>query len=857
MRNFKALLYRIGTKILLLIVLVSFIHSCNSTKEIQPNKPLLGANKVFVDGKQNSIEEVNEIPNPKPNGKVLGFRFWLAVHNLSKKNPDSTYQIWLNRKSGRKKFLEFILSKKQTQRLGESFVVSGWSNFLKEIGEKPSLLDSAKIITSKKRLKNYYFRNGYFNAQVNSEVSTNHNHKIAQVVYKVNSGKRYFIDSLQSVIESPSLISLYEERLKRTRIKKGDPYLTENLEAERDRISQGFRNNGVYHFQTNNITYTVDTLNTGQKANVKLIIKDRLITSGDTSVTQPFQIYKISRINVFTEDPLAEKSTKVIDSANYKDIRFYSYGKLRYRPKAIAEAIFFSQDALYSDNNRTLTTRSLSNLKVFHYPNIQFIENKDSIPSLTANIYLSPRDKYSFETSFSVIHSNIQDIGITYNASIGVRNIFHGAETLELAGRGNLGSSKDLAYYDTRFFNLSEYGADLKLSVPRFLSPIGTRKWIPKRMIPSTLFSLGFSIQENIGLDKQNLLGNIGYKWDPKKDITTRLDLLNVQYVRNVNSTNYFNVYRSSYNRLNDIAKIYNTNGDLVDASDNLIVDRGTNGFISEVLNNQTVLSSTDAEFLEVSRINERKFRLSENNLIAATNFQLTKNTQRDVYDNNFYIFKTKVESAGVLMSVLSNLNPDNKGIGQGRTFYDVAYSQYGKIELEYIKHWDLKTKSSIATRIFSGIAVPYGNSINIPFSRSYFGGGANDNRAWQPYRLGPGRSGSLNDFNEANFKIAMNIEYRFGIYNKFKGALFIDSGNIWNVYDYVKDTRYTFNGIKSLQDLAVGSGFGLRYDLSFFVIRVDIGFKNYDPAKELADRWKNKYNFASSVINIGINYPF
>ena len=153
MRNFKALLYRIGTKILLLIVLVSFIHSCNSTKEIQPSKPLLGANKVFVDGKQNSIEEVNEIPNPKPNGKVLGFRFWLAVHNLSKKNPDSTYQIWLNRKSGRKKFLEFILSKKQTQRLGESFVVSGWSNFLKEIGEKPSLMDSAKMVTSKKRLK--------------------------------------------------------------------------------------------------------------------------------------------------------------------------------------------------------------------------------------------------------------------------------------------------------------------------------------------------------------------------------------------------------------------------------------------------------------------------------------------------------------------------------------------------------------------------------------------------------------------------------------------------------------------------------------------------------------------------------
>ena len=325
MRNFKALLYRIGTKILLLIVLVSFIHSCNSTKEIQPSKPLLGANKVFVDGKQNFIEEVDEIPNPKPNGKVLGFRFWLAVHNLSKKNPDSTYQIWLNRKSGRKKFLEFVLSKKQTQRLGQSFVVSGWSNFFKEIGETPSLLDSAKIVTSKKRLKSYYFRKGYFNAQVNSQVVPHNNEKIANVEYQVNLGERYFLDSIQSTIESKPLVFLYKETTQRTKLKKGDPYLSESLEQERDRISQWFRNNGVYHFQTNNITYTVDTLKTGHKANVNLIIKDRLITSGDTSVTQPFQIYKISRINVFTEDPLAEKSTKVIDSANYKDIRFYSY----------------------------------------------------------------------------------------------------------------------------------------------------------------------------------------------------------------------------------------------------------------------------------------------------------------------------------------------------------------------------------------------------------------------------------------------------------------------------------------------------------------------------------------------------
>jgi hypothetical protein len=692
-----------------------------------------------------------------------------------------------------------------------------------------------------------------------SEIIPHKKNKTAFVNYNIKPGKQYILDSIKTQIDSEHLVPFYNTLVPSSKIKNGQPYSSEGLENERDRITQLFRNNGIYHFQSNNITFSIDTLKTNHKANVKMYIKDRYVTSGDTSVSTPYRIYKIGRINVFTEDYLDKNNSKVIDSASYKNIHFYSYGKLRYRPKALADAIFLNKDDLYSDQNRNLTTRLLSNLKVFNYPNIQFVESKDSLNpnNLTANIFLKPRDKYSFEPSFNIIRSNIQDFGFTYSASFGIRNVFKGAEVLELSGRGNLGSSKDIADYDNRLFNLAEYGADLKLSVPRFLSPIGTRKWIPKYMIPSTMFSIGFSKQENIGLDKQNLLATIGYKWDPNKEVNARFDLLNIQYVRNVNSSNYFNVYRSSYNRLNEIAQIYNTESTFFDENNNLKIEEGTSGFINNVLSGNTVIQNTDATFLEVSRIEERRLRLTENNLISASSFQIVQNTQKDVYDNSFYILKGKFESAGATLSMLSNLDSKNKGITQGRTFYDVEYSQYGKVELEFIKHWELSRKRAIATRLFSGIAVPYNNSKNIPFSRSYFGGGANDNRAWQPYRLGPGRSGSLNDFNEANFKLAFNIEYRFNIYQKFKGALFIDGGNIWNVFDDIKDQTYTFNGISSLEDIAIGSGFGLRYDLSFFVLRMDVGFKNYNPAKKYSERWKNEYNFSSSVINIGINYPF
>jgi outer membrane protein assembly factor BamA len=162
-----------------------------------------------------------------------------------------------------------------------------------------------------------------------------------------------------------------------------------------------------------------------------------------------------------------------------------------------------------------------------------------------------------------------------------------------------------------------------------------------------------------------------------------------------------------------------------------------------------------------------------------------------------------------------------------------------------------------VAFRSFFGIAVPFGNSNYIPFSRSYFSGGSNDNRAWQPYGLGPGSSGAVDDFNEANMKIAISGEFRFKLLGNLKGAFFADAGNIWNTLDNITDEKSTFTSLRDLQDIALGSGFGLRYDLSFFVIRFDLGFKTYNPANETGKRWFQEYNFGNSVLNFGINYPF
>jgi outer membrane protein assembly factor BamA len=258
-----------------------------------------------------------------------------------------------------------------------------------------------------------------------------------------------------------------------------------------------------------------------------------------------------------------------------------------------------------------------------------------------------------------------------------------------------------------------------------------------------------------------------------------------------------------------------------------------------------------------VSNIEQQRIRLTDNDFILATSFSFNKTSKKDLQDNNFYTFRTKIESAGTILSLFSNVSNISKNENGNYEIFNLEYSEYIKTEFDYIKHWNVNKANVFAVRAFFGVAIPYGNSNSIPFSKSYYAGGTNDNRAWQPYNLGPGSSSFSNDFNEANMKIALSGEYRFLIAGKWNGALFADAGNIWNVLDAVKYEPAQFNSIEDLKEIALGTGFGLRYDLGFFAVRVDVGFKTYNPALEINERWFTQYNFANSVFNFGINYPF
>ncbi len=846
------------TKIALFLGVTTLFLSCNAVKRVPDDQFLLIENTIIVDSLEIKDDRVYSQLKQKPNPKipVIGLPLGLHIYNLADPYPDSTYQKWLHKKPNREKRLIKFISEKQVEEIGNSYV--GLNKWLQKSGDEPVIIDKEKSESSKERLERYYASYGYFNTEADYTITPlEKKKKRASITYNVKRHQAYFVDSIKKEIASPVVDSLFQESIANTFIKSGKQYDASDFVDERDRLTIQFRNSGLYHFDQDYVGFEADTVNTGHKANIKYQIPNREVTEGDSTYTEPFKVHTVNEIRIVTDFSYENRNETPTDSVEYEGYKLYSFDKLKYNPKAITDAISITPNSIFKDIDRTLTYNQINDLKVFKYPNISYQDDpRDTTGTkLITTILLTPRKKYNLGVDFDAYTSTIQQFGIGFSSTFQIRNVFRGAEILEISGRGSVGSSADK---EGGFFNTSDVGGDVKLSFPRILFPVNTDRFIKKYMSPSTEISVGFSAQNNIGLDRQNLNAIFNYRWKPKKTRTNQFNLANIQYVRNLRTDNYFNVYKSTYSRLNEIAQeigydfMEDPTGD-----PKLGIPDEANQFIDDILNRSLPNTVSSEIYSEVLGIAERKFRLTEDNLIFASNFTWTRDTRENIYDNNFSRLRWKLESAGNFLSLASKATGQEKNANGNYETLGVAYSQYIKGETEYIKHWALNDDNILAVRAFGGIAIPYGNSNTIPFTRSYFAGGANDNRGWRAYDLGPGSSGGILDFNEANFKLAFNAEYRFTILGAFKGAFFVDAGNIWNVLDNEDRESFKFNGIQDLKELGVASGLGLRYDFGFFVLRFDIGFKTHDPARPVGERWFKDYNFQNAVYNIGINYPF
>ena len=847
----------IPSKLTIIFILLITLYGCGITKKNIGNQYLLEKNIIIKNNQELINDPIKFLLVDQPNKKVFGIPFKRNLYNLSVSNSDSVFNDWLNRKENRKKRLDNWLSPKQVKELRR--YKSGFNNWLKENGEAPVFLDTVSSQKSVNRLKQFYKNQGYFDTEVISKTILETENK-STVQYFIDTGEQYTIDSVSKKINSQALDSLYELSMAESLIQKGNPFEIDRFEAERTRLINFFRNNGVYNFQQNSIQFTaaIDSSGIDTKIPVVVEIADLQKRENDSLKNIPYQIHNVSKIKIYVDTPgqLGQLSS-YSDSINHNDFTVYFKGKLKYKPKALEEVIFIQKDKAYSDLERTQTYRYISNLRNFKYPSITYEQIDREHTDLVANIFLNPKERFSMGFDLDLSHSNIQDFGFSIGSSFGIRNIFRGAEILEIGVKNTFGSSSDIASIDKQLFNLFELGADIKLRFPRILFPLNVDLIIPKTTNPSTDVSFSATLQQNIGLDKQYFGAGYQFNWQPNSYAKLNLKIIDLEFINNQNINNYFNVYRNSYDKLNEISKSYNTNPKNIDPNGNLTIPEGADNFITEVQNFQTSLPNDHIKYQDVNLIRERQTRLTNNNLIFGSSFILNYNSQQNILDESFFQLQWKLSLVGTLLNEIIKSTGTKRNENDQFEIAGVTPSQYFKTELNYIKHWQIYAKSVLAFRAFGGIAIPFGNANSIPFTRSYFSGGSNDNRGWRAYKLGPGSSNNLNEFNEANLKLTLNLEYRFPLTGKINGAFFVDAGNIWNVLDNVTDPAYRFEGLKDLSEIAIGSGFGLRYDFNFFVFRLDTGFKTYNPSLPQSSRWQVDYAIKNAVFNIGINYPF
>ncbi len=851
---------------IIIVVAIVLLAACNTVKHVPDGQYLLQDTKIIVNDKLDNNPILYEYLWQKPNQNILGLPISLHAFNVGGEKFMDAYQEWKGAKEDSLKVAVFLkhfekwkkeepkayrklkkfFSDKQTYRY-QKFKLATHFWFFKSF-QTPVILDSVKTQNTTDNLLNHYINKGFLEAETSHEVSLDSLAKKVDVSYHIQTKDRYVVDSVSTAIKSVVLDSIFMLQKEKSFVKKGIPFDLDIFKQEQKRLFSLFRNSGIFFYDNSYMgyDYTKDTIT--KSTNVVLDIKERLIQDGDSVFVDPFRVRRMKTINITTDYSYLNQSQEFVDTVSYHGFNFRSYGKLKYNPKILANSIFSEIGEVYSDIDRDLTRRHLQSLK--NFKSIQMKYSEDPLSGdLIADILLTPYDKYGFNAEAELIHSNVKRFGVSGKLSFLNRNTFKGSEILSMSVLGSFINSAEFTDV-TQFFNAWEIGGDISLEIPRILFPIKTNKFIKKEAFPKTNISAGISLQKNIGLDKQKLTGIIGYSWNKSKKVYHNLELMNVQFIKNLNSEDYFNIFASENTKLANLTSEIPAPSNAVDTDGSLIPLE----YASYVLDPVNGFQLTNPEaYLAAGNVVQRREIITEDVVIPSTSYTFIYKNQENYKDYDFSYFRAKLTSTGNLLNAIvkQNEGQDSKQI----LGTDIA--QYIRMDLEYKKFWETSATGVFGLRTFFGAAYPYGNRDEVPFSRSFFIGGPNDLRAWVVYGLGPGSSNSSLEFNVGNLKFLTSLEYRFNVLNSMNAAIFVDAGNIWDISDSSLVTEQEkFKGVKSLEEIAIGSGLGLRYDFSILVLRLDFGFKTYEPYLE-GDRWFQNFNIKNQVLNIGINYPF
>lgn len=748
-----------------------------------------------------------------PDGKYLLKNASVKIDD--RRVPTSKAEAYMQQKPNTKSFGLFK-TKLRMYNLSGRDEHKGINKFFRNLGEAPVIYDSVKTQVTEVQLKRFMENRGFYNSKV--EVRKKNRKKKVEITYHIQAGEPKKItqitrsrDSLnykvigrenmkKELLDSSELRQMLIADQKHSVIKKGKLFDIDFLKKERQRLEQIYKEKGYFFFNENNIHFYIDTTHTAND-----VVLHYGLRSSDSLHTRKYKIRKIF-VRMGTEANCEDCDT--IQNKEYDDIIFTYRGSLNYKPQVLANAIVLQTGEDYDSRKVEETKARMARLQQFQFTNITFNEYKidGAVGLLDCYIYLMTSKKQSYGVEATAT-ANSGDYGFTGTLRYNHKNLFKGAElfTTELSTGIERISGSTFGKFDAK-----EYGFRTTLVTPKFLIPfLKVEKW--RKKSPSTSFSILFNHSDRPEYLRTISDVNFSYRWASNPHIThtvTPLDIgvlkvrADVQFLQNLND-----YYRQT-------------------------------SYVDHIITSSRYMFN----FNNMGR--ERK--------VTYQRFRFTLETAGNILKGIDKIFNKEKE----LMDTNTNRTYS--------TYFDIRYAQYVRSDVDFTYNQFINDKNAIVYHIFAGVGVPYGNSNVMPFEKMYFAGGPNSMRGWSPRSLGPGVSKTNNPKDRISYgevKLEANLEYRFGMSGSLEGAFFIDAGNVWNISDLTKiDKAGRFEIDQFYKQLAVGTGLGLRVNITNIILRFDLGLKVIDPYYDKGQRFipiKKGWKFTDINFNFGIGYPF
>ncbi len=821
--------------------LLQLFAACNPTKKLQQNEYLVDKVEV-VHSRQTDLqkEELEAFFRQKPNRKLFRkvhfFVWWYNLFNQDKLNQRkikrnlkydriNTERVKKAEKKNAKRIKKGKkprspkLKDKENPILFES---------IRDIGEPAVIFDSTLTEQTRLQLSRFLFNKGYFNNKVTDTINFSRNRQRAIIKYILYPGQPYIIDRFIYNLEDEKLGQLILEDTVNTLLKRGMQYDEDKIRSEGQRITNFALNNGYYFFESAYLNFNADSAFGNHT--VALIINlekfgSPYSASVDSIVYTDHPRFKTDNVYIITEPVYGNvQDTRFRDTLKTKKegTVFLLNKPLPYRRKIITSNVDIYRGQYFRKDSAEQTYKQLLGLGIFKNVSIQFMKSGKYRDRLDCYIVCSPLIKQSITTQTEGTNTS-GNLGIDGSIVYQNRNFTRGGELVEIRLLGAISAqkqfSKDTNYINSindvadlkrlqRTFNTIQFGPEISFSVPRALFPFSLLPF-RKDMLPRTYIKTSLNYQSRPEFSR--VITNIDYGFS----------------------------FRTNSNRFKH---------DLIPFEAYLVRARLLSKFKADLIN-----------FNDAFLINS-----FQDHITTLSRYGLTYTSKENSVTGkkaSFYV-KLNLQSSGNILRALYKLTGQPSDSAGRYLLFNIPFAQFVKTDVDFRIYIPVRKKSRVVYRVAAGVGKPLANLQVLPYEQSFFSGGPNSVRAWRARTLGPGsydpNLSSTRYDKIGDILLEANFEYRFHIIKAFNGAFFIDAGNIWRIEPDPTKPGGQFTPEGFLDQVAIGSGMGIRWDLSFFVLRLDVAAPFKDPKYDIGNRWTfDKKPWTQLVANFGIGYPF